>query len=831
MATITAAGGYQQITFTITNFSTSEEGYTYTCYYRNTTVSGATSTEAGSTVYQGTGTKLTVTASNLTTPGTYNTSVYITDTKQWVSTGTVQVTSTGYIYLTYNADGGSLGSITSGSRSSTSPTYSGGSWLMNYTLPSSKPTRTGYTFKGWELEQTYPNTVTYSELKQPNTNYSFICTFSSTKPAQYTLTAKWEKQTVYIATITTSGMTGVTNSGTFGTLSGESTTSSTIKITLWSETPSRAGYTFAGWLLSYDKATYSAGASVSVLGSTSGIAYTVTPQWEQYSATINYYTYNGNYLYYDSQSSYTSSSFSFTLPEVPSRTYYTARGWTINSTLYAAGKTFPATGTTSGKTYSAYATYKAKTYTVDATFEFQSPSDEDAKTEIFTNSGNNTVTVTIPNTSTYKPSITGYDFLGWNYNGTYYKAGDSFTITVTDKSPYTTEITLFGEFKQQTYGWKINVYINDDYMSNYSKSGGDTTTTYITLRNKLDSNLLENYEFVSSKSTVSSLDQTINLIQGQTKTIDAYFKEILYAVTLNHQLQDLDDDDSYSLKEETVLSIQKGNTFTPANYKKTYSGFTYNSTDYNGSKITADETYNLYYNRNTYIMTFRHLLNDDSAETIANPTTASFKYGKTFDLSDQKVIVAGYLYDYAEDSQNNRIVSYTVGASTATFYLYYNIHNAEVYISQYLGGYLKERVKYTLPVGSTITSSSYKKDYSSLGCEYHSSNPTSLTIQDIDGQEIKLYYAIKWDNEKTSEKQFNLTAIEWNNLTNYLVLNSKKPEKGFTKVQKDITLFTADIYNEVSGVTNGTTVKPGQIVTAQLMNALISGTNSLFGLN
>lgn len=110
----------------------------------------------------------------------------------------------------------------------------------NITLSNTKPTRTGYSFKGWGVSTT-DTTVDYN----PGVSY--------TKNANATLYAIWQANT-YTVSYNANGGTGAPASQykTYG-----------VNMTLSSTKPTRTNYTFKGWGTSATatSATYSAGAT------------------------------------------------------------------------------------------------------------------------------------------------------------------------------------------------------------------------------------------------------------------------------------------------------------------------------------------------------------------------------------------------------------------------------------------------------------------------------------------------------------------------------------------------------------------------------------------
>lgn len=83
-----------------------------------------------------------------------------------------------------------------------------------------------------------------------------------------------------------------------------------------------------------------------------------------------------------------------------------------------------------------------------------------------------------------------------------------------------------------------------------------------------------------------------------------------------------------------------------------------------------------------------------------------------------------------------------------------------------------------------------------------------------------------WTCEKVEGEPFNLTAVEWNALCDFV--NSKRSRTySFTAAVKGND-FTAAMYNEmVEAIGTGTEVEKGDPITADLMNELVTNANNM----
>ena len=142
---------------------------------------------------------------NLTWSGTYKGTL--------TASGSISVAAKTSYTITYNANGGS------GAPSSQTKWYG-----TNIALSSEKPTRTGYTFKGWGTSST-TSTVSYAAGATYSSNSSI------------TLYAIWTAST-YTVKFDANGGSGAPSS---------QTKTHDVSLTLSSDKPTRTNYTFKGW--------------------------------------------------------------------------------------------------------------------------------------------------------------------------------------------------------------------------------------------------------------------------------------------------------------------------------------------------------------------------------------------------------------------------------------------------------------------------------------------------------------------------------------------------------------------------------------------------------
>lgn len=245
------------VTGTITTSDTSETVYyypiTYTISYNANGGSGAPSSQT-----KNYGTDITITTSKPTRTG-YNfegwglRSTSLSPAYSPGDTYSANMSTTLYAIwsaktytISYDANGGS------GAPSSQIKTYG-----VDLTLSSTKPTRSGYTFKGWGVS----SSTTYVSY-QPGGTYS--------QNMNRTLYAIWEENapTTYTVSYNANGGSGAPSA---------QTKTHGVTLTLSSTRPTRSGYTFKGWSTSSSATTvsYSPGGSY-----TNNASITLYAVWE-----------------------------------------------------------------------------------------------------------------------------------------------------------------------------------------------------------------------------------------------------------------------------------------------------------------------------------------------------------------------------------------------------------------------------------------------------------------------------------------------------------------------------------------------------------------------
>lgn len=282
--------------------------------------------------------------------------------------------------ITFNANGGTGG-----------PTSLEANENENITLPTTTPTRDGYTFLGWNESST-----------ATSPQYAAGGTYRGN--SDITLYAVWNIN--YTITFNANGGTGGP-----GTVTAASGTTITIPTTQ----PTKDGYTFVGWATSSSATTadYSVGSEYTVSGNK-----TLYAVWSSNTWTI---TYNANGGTFGSETTTTQSvtkgQSTAIISTVPTRDGYTFLGWATSSTAttasYASGATI--TPSSNMTLYAVWEEVEVQTYTVTFTkpttwYMYTVSNLPDSIT--VTSGGSITIPDVTPTCSSYFGTTT-YTFAGW----------------------------------------------------------------------------------------------------------------------------------------------------------------------------------------------------------------------------------------------------------------------------------------------------------------------------------------------------------------------------------------------------------------------------------
>lgn len=279
------------------------------------------------------------------------------------ASGSISVAAKPSYTVSYNANGGS------GAPGSQTKWYD-----ETLTLSWTTPTRTGYSFKHWNLKSDGSGS-----WYNPGGAY--------TSNSSTTLYAAWNINT-YTISYNANGGSGApgNQTKTYGT-----------NLTLSSTKPTRTGYTFLGWSTSSSatSATYSAGGTY-----TANSGATLYAVWKIITYTVSYNA-NGGSNAPSAQSKNHGATLTLTNNK-PSRTGYTFNNW--NTAANGSGTSYsPGASYTANSNVTLYAQWSANSYTVlyNANGGTGAPANQIKYHD---------TTLTLSST---KPTRTYYNFLGW----------------------------------------------------------------------------------------------------------------------------------------------------------------------------------------------------------------------------------------------------------------------------------------------------------------------------------------------------------------------------------------------------------------------------------
>ena len=313
--------------------------------------------------------------------------------------------------VSYNANGGT------GAPSSQTKTHD-----VTLTLSYTKPTRSGYTFKGWSTTSGTIQAVKYAA------GGSYV------DNASVTLYAVWQENaaTTYTVSYNANGGSGAPSA---------QTKYKDVTLTLSSTTPTRSGYTFLGWSTSSTATspTYYAGGNY-----TANASATLYAVWSYNAPTVYTISFNANGGSGAPGSVTKTHGVTLYLPSTePTRTNYDFLGWSTSSTAttptYYAGGSFTRNANT---TLYAVWEYAPATYRV----YYNANGGSGAPNSQIKTYG---VSLTL---SSVIPTRSGYDFLGWSTSSTAtsatYDPGDSYTANAS--------VTLYAVWEETNYDFSIS---------------------------------------------------------------------------------------------------------------------------------------------------------------------------------------------------------------------------------------------------------------------------------------------------------------------------------------------------------------------------------------
>jgi uncharacterized repeat protein (TIGR02543 family) len=386
--------------------------------------------------------------------------------------------------VSYNANGGT------GAPNSEQAAYD-----STYTLSSTVPTRSGYTFLGWDTNEGVTTPA-----------YSAGATNRITIKGAIALHAIWKANT-YTVSFNTDG----------GTLSGSSSITVTYGSTYGSlPTATKTGYTFSGW--KYSSSSITSSTTVSVASN-----HTLVAAWTANTYTVSFNSDGGSTV---SSKSVTYNSTYGTLAG-PTKRGYDFGGWYTTSSL--TGLVTSSSTVTIAANHTLYAKWTAKTYTL--TYEVYGG----------TLSGSSSKTITYDSTygTLATASKSGYTFGGWYLESTFSTLiTASSTVSVPDS---VTSVKLYAKLTANSYTITYNANGGSSAPSSQTANYGSSVTLRSTSPTRSSYTFLGWSASSTATSATYSAGQTITMpLNGLN--LYAVWKLSAYTVTLydgvtNQQIQ------------------------------------------------------------------------------------------------------------------------------------------------------------------------------------------------------------------------------------------------------------------------------------------------------
>lgn len=381
----------------ITGTTPTRSGYTFSAW--NTAANGGGTTYASSS-------SLTMPASNVT--------LYA----QWTALNNG---------VSYNANGGSG-----------APTGANYNFGSSVTVSGTSPTRTGYTFTGWNTQQGGGGTpyLPSDMFSMPN--------------SAVVLYAQWTA-TTYALDYDSNGGAGAPGLSNYSY-------ASTANVS--SILPTRNGYDFQGWNTDISGTGTARAAAATFTMPANNV--TLYAQWSLATYTV-YYNANGGSGSINPQPGRYNATVTLS-SSVPTRSGYTFAGW--NTSTDGSGVDYSSNGslTIPASNVTLYAKWNPISYTLtyDANGGTSAPAAET----------NKTVAQTFALVSTSSVARTGYWFSGWNTqadgSGTNYASGANFTMPASN-------VTLYAKWVVNTFTVSYNANGGTGAPAAQSTGGGNVT--------------------------------------------------------------------------------------------------------------------------------------------------------------------------------------------------------------------------------------------------------------------------------------------------------------------------------------------------------------------
>ena len=545
----------------------------------------------------------------------------------------------------------------SGGSSSVTATY--GSVMPKITAP----TRTGYTFNGYYINETNNNGT---GTKYYNSDGTSARTWDVNATTD-TLYAGWTIES-YTINYDANG----------GSVSPDSdTVNYNESITL--PTPTRTGYAFTGW--KYGSSTITDMSYTVPDFGASGTEVTFEAQWSRESYTIEYDANGGSVSVASVDVEYGQT---ITLPTA-TQTGYTFTGWEYGGSTYTGSYTVPDFGN-NGATVTFTAQWEVESYRInyDAGEGSVSPTYEDVDY-------NERITLPTP-----EPPD-GYYFTGWSYGGRTYTG----SYTVPDFGNDNASVTFTAQYEEETY------------IFYYNANGGSVTPTQQTVQVGdtiiLPTPTRTGYTYLGWLFDNQGNDTPVSgslIIMGDM----GEHNEITF-LTAQWSIESyrINYDAGEGSVSPTYDDVSYGNRITlptPTRTGYTFNGWRYNSTNYTGSYTVPDfgdngatVTFTAQWTKESYTIKY------DANGGSVSPNSQTVNYGASITLPTPTP-PGGYYFTGWSYGGRTYTGSYTVpdfgnNGASVTFTAQWTANKYTIIFDEVGGSEVSDIVDYTIE--STIT--------------------------------------------------------------------------------------------------------------------------------
>ncbi len=517
--------------------------------------------------------------------------------------------------------------------------------------------------------------------------------------------------------------------------------------------PTKTGYTFAGWEPALPEKMPLDGLQV-------------TAKWTVNQYTITFNTDGGSEVAAITQDYGTA----VTAPENPTKTGYTFAGWDK-----AIPDTMPANHVT------IKAKWKANTYSI--TYELDGGT-----------MGSQPATHTYGTATTIlNPTKVGYDFAGWQVNGT--DKGTNLTLGAKD---YTADITLTATWKAGT----ATQYTVNHYQQNADDNGYTLEKTE-TLRGTTGGQTAATAKTYTGFEPANSFDQAEIKADGST-VVNIYYDRQTFTVTFDAGGGTLNDDASKTFKYGQSFAAQ-----TPTRTGYAFEGwYLADGTKFTGNNtVTKDMSLTAHWTANEVNYTVEHYVMNTDGTYPDKPTSTKTENGTAgTQVTISWLKLSGYGKEYTMWIEENGVKKAVTGTDKvtitggATIKLYYARQKVELsYMNAYSYKLPTDTTTYT-PAGTCYYGAELnlptptKKGYKFMGWYTDSACTKKFTSTTVPGEEASLNLYPKWE-------KFNVTYN-----VKYILMDADKGDysnsnlrwtDSKTKQLGDVCVTSSEYYDEV----------------------------------